>query len=271
LAVAGPAVFLVAIGLAVSDADSFFPVFMGGLVAWSAFWGVQLASAVNSARRAGDGYRPRWVNSVFVYMGFYLCSTVGGSLIAGSIRAELVEPFIVSSGIMAPTLVEGDQFFVVKRGQAARWDRGDVVVYNAADHSGDAVRYVKRVIARGGDEVAVEDQTVVVNGTVLAQEPCASPNLVVIGQTERCSVESLGAKSYQLVHHLIADGRRAPKAPSKLEPGAVFLMGDNRDNSNDSRFVGPTREASVVGRAVVVWFSFSRADGVRWRRLGRRL
>lgn len=269
LAVVGPTGLLLAIGLAVLDADSFFAVLMGGLVAWSAFWAVQLASAINATRRAGDGYRLGWFNSVFVYLGFYLCSTVGGNLIAEAVRAQLVEPFIVSSGDMAPTLVEGDQFFVVKRGPAAQWERGDVVVYDADNPHG--VRYAKRIIARGGDEVAVEGQTVLVNGTALPQQPCASPDLVVNGQPVRCSVELLAGKSYRVVHHPTADGRRQPRAPSQLEPGAAFVMGDNRDNSNDSRFVGPTKDTSVVGRAVVVWFSFSWTEGVRWSRLGRRL
>jgi signal peptidase I len=142
------------------------------------------------------------------------------------IQQFLVKPFYIPSPSMSPTLVEGDRVLVNRL--LYRFDspdRGDIVVF----HPPVAPRedYIKRVVAVGGDSVEVREGRLFVNGRA-QEEPYLEENM---------------EGSYAL---------------EKVPRGHVFVMGDNRNSSGDSRVFGPVAEESVIGKAFLVYWPLGR-------------
>ena len=151
-----------------------------------------------------------------------------GVLIALTARLFLVEVFWIPSESMVPTLQEGDRVLVNKLSYKAHdVHRGDVIVFErppAAVHPGqdDEIKdLIKRVVAVGGDTIEARDGSVYVNGERI-EEP-------------------------YLVEGTPTDGLPLTEVPE----GHVFVMGDNRTNSEDSRRFGPIDEDTIVGRAII--------------------
>ena len=127
--------------------------------------------------------------------------------------------------------------------------RGDIAVFiYPEDKSKD---FIKRVIAVGGDTVEVRNKKVFING-----EPMDDPHGVHVEDV-------IYPKSIQ---------RRDNMGPVKVPEGAIFVMGDNRDQSYDSRFWGFVKLEDVIGKAFIIYFSWdSDNSGVRWNRIGKLL
>ena len=166
------------------------------------------------------------------------------------IRSFVFEPFRIPSGSMMPTLLQGDFIFVKKYAYGLRLpvsetkiistgapERGDVLVFRLpADPS---INYIKRVVGLPGDEISYERHRLVINGEQvdLQQHPEATP-------TEPRFVEQLGEREHEILianaGYMVRDGNyRVPE-------GHYFVMGDNRDNSRDSRFIGAIPETSIL-------------------------
>jgi signal peptidase I len=169
---------------------------------------------------------------------------------------------------MLPTLLPGDLVLLDHRAVTPR--RGELVVFEPKRGGRYEVTgfSVKRVVAVEGDVVETRDHEVLVNGAALAHvdRPCA-PGTADPGGGH-CVLETLSAdRSYGLVWH---EARHEAWGPSTLGPGEVFVLGDNRDNSLDSRHLGLVQRSEVRGRVVAVWFSWGEGS-VRWSRIGREL
>jgi signal peptidase I len=137
------------------------------------------------------------------------------------VKIFVAEPFRIPSQSMEPTLRPGDQSLVWKLGGKAP-DRGDLVAFHAP-RTGEIL--LKRVVAVGGDTVGLEDGVLVVDGRRV-HEPYADP------------------KAIDSVYF----------GPVKVRPGTIFVMGDNRANSDDSRDFGAVPTDRIIGRAVArVW------------------
>lgn len=188
-------------------------------------------------------------------------------LVISSLRSALADWNDVPTGSMKPTIQEGDRvvvnklaydlkipFTMIRLWKWADPQRGDIVVLFSPE---DGVRLVKRVVALPGDRVEMVDNALFINGRPLKY----SSDEIVTTQDDISFLryETLGAVRHQV---MLTPQRSNPHVryygPTVVPPGHYFVLGDNRDNSNDSRFIGPIERRRIVGRATAVAFSLDR-------------
>ena len=195
-------------------------------------------------------------------------------LIVLVIRSFVFEPFRIPSGSMMPTLLQGDFIFVKKYSYGLRLpvtetkvvetgapERGDVVVFRLPQDP--SINYIKRVIGLPGDTLTYRDHRLTINGepVQLERSPDGGPSAPVY-------VEHLGERSHDIMitnPHSVKDGVYV------VPKGHFFVMGDNRDNSKDSRFIDAIPESHLVGEAVRVWMHMDGLSWPRWDRIGTRI
>jgi signal peptidase I len=197
-------------------------------------------------------------------------------LIVSSLRSALADWNDVPTGSMKPTIQEGDRVVVNKLAydlkvpfttvNIVKWDdpkRGDIVVLFSP---ADGTRLVKRVVAVPGDQVEMRDNQLFVNGQPARQSP-----ITVAQSAEHGTAYVLDEDLYGHSHKMMV----TPEIPAVRSFGPVavpqdhyFVLGDNRDNSNDSRFIGFIQRRRIVGKAVAVAFSLDRSNYFvpRWQR-----
>jgi signal peptidase I len=191
------------------------------------------------------------------------------------IRSFIFEPFRIPSGSMMPTLLQGDYIFVKKYSYGLRLpvietkivetgepERGDVVVFRLP--SEPSVNYIKRVIGLPGDELIYEQHRLTVNGELVAVAPDAGAS-----SSSPHFIEKLGDREHAI---LITDPRYSMRDGRYIVPeGHYFMMGDNRDNSRDSRFIGSIPETHLVGEAVRIWMHMDGLEWPDWARIGTKI
>ncbi|MDQ7089841.1 MAG: signal peptidase I [Methylococcales bacterium] len=201
-------------------------------------------------------------------------------LIVLLLRSFLVEPFRIPSGSMMPTLLIGDFILVNKFVYGVRLPvintevlkldtpkRGDIVVFRYPKNP--TVDYIKRVIGLPGDKVAYYNKKVHVNG-----EPMAQTSLEIykgLGQGDTMTGALHLTENLKTVEHsiLIRQGQPSIESVYIVPNGHYFVMGDNRDNSNDSRYWGTVPEANLVGKAFFIWMNWDwQYKGINFERIG---
>jgi signal peptidase I len=191
-----------------------------------------------------------------------------GLALATTLKREVLELFRTPSGSMQPTLVPGDHLVVLRETHDRAVERGDLVAF-ASPRDVSQV-FVKRVIGVAGDRVEIDGYRVSINGVVV--EAALDAAGYVTADAEPLSGElwheTVGAHRYQVLH--AAGGNAEPRVDVTVEPDSVFVLGDSRDNSFDSRHFGSVDRKLLRGRAVLVWASFS-DTGVNWQRFGLEL
>lgn len=175
------------------------------------------------------------------------------------LRSFLVEPFQIPSGSMLPTLKIGDFILVNKYHYGIRVpvantklisindpERGDVMVFKYPDNPN--INYIKRVVGLPGDRIRYVNKAIYVNGQKVPQQ--FEAKLDYLSPPKILAKEDQGG-----VVHEIYMNQSSPRAwPEWVVPeGHYFMMGDNRDNSNDSRYWGFVPDELVVGKAFAVW------------------
>lgn len=196
------------------------------------------------------------------------------------IRSFIVEPFRIPSESMLPTLHNGDFILVNKFAYGIKLpvlnseviatgdpQRGDVFVFRyPEDPSKD---YIKRVIGLPGDTVGYFNKIIYINGEAIAQQ-VKQKDIDLTGIVPAKSI-LLTEKLAGAHHDILINPDRYPEEVEVIIPeGAYFAMGDNRDNSSDSRVWGTVPEENVVGKAVFIWMSWSWSEGgIVWDRLGK--
>lgn len=199
------------------------------------------------------------------------------------LRSFLVEPFRIPSNSMMPTLLTGDFILVNKYAYGIRLPvldnkvvemgepaRGDVVVFRYPKDP--SVDYIKRVVGLPGDRVGYYNKIIYINSEPVGQVPAG----VYIGVGSGISMSGASERQEQLgeVLHDILVMPRTPGLEGEYVVGdsEYFVMGDNRDNSNDSRYWGPVPESNLVGKAFRVWMNWDGANGgVDWDRIGMKI
>ena len=201
-------------------------------------------------------------------------------LIVLVLRSFIVEPFRIPSGSMLPTLEVGDFIVVTKFAYGIRLPVTDTLVVDIADpERGDvvvfryprkpAINYIKRIVGLPGDTVAYYNRRVFINGEPLPLEKEGTylpPGDQPVGGKLVEFRERLG----DTVHSILLDpGNRSPEGEFVVPEGHYFVLGDNRDHSNDSRVWGYVPEGNLVGRARMIWMHWDWDDGgADWSRIG---
>ena len=199
-------------------------------------------------------------------------------ILALVIRTLFLQPFSIPSGSMRPTLLEGDYLFVTKwsygysryslpfspdifsgRIWGGEPQRGDVAVFKFPPNP--SIDYIKRVVGLPGDKIQMRDGQLFINGVGVAREKVGqidNPDITEVSRPVDVYRETLpNGVSYDtldLTQNGLGDNTREFDVP----PGHYFMMGDNRDNSADSRFaVGFVPYDHLVGRANIIFFSIA--------------
>jgi len=233
-----------------------------------------------AAKRAEGVAEPWWVE--------YAKSFFPVILIVFCIRSFLIEPFKIPSGSMIPTLHVGDFILVNKFTYGIRLpvinekvvqlnnpQRGDVMVFRYPEDP--SLDYIKRVIGLPGDTVEYRNKRLLINGVEQTQTPEGDYNYVESGM-RFVHTEKRQEKLGEIKHDLLVN----PEMPTlhldrvvefkgheyceydndnmvrcKVPEGQYFMMGDNRDNSRDSRYWGFVPDNQIVGKAFFIWMNFS--------------
>jgi signal peptidase I len=180
--------------------------------------------------------------------------------VLGSVRSAIADWNVVPTGSMNPTIIEGDRIFVNKLAYGlrvpftmwyvAQWSqpqRGEVVTFASP---ADGVRLVKRVIGLPGETIELRDDHLFINGEPATYTP-AGPE--VGGQVLATEVTDAGA------HPIVVTPARPARrnfGPVTVPADQYFVMGDNRDNSADSRYFGYVPRGAITGRSSAVVLSF---------------
>ena len=201
-------------------------------------------------------------------------------LIVLLLRSFLAEPFRIPSGSMMPTLLVGDFILVNKFTYGIRLPvinkkvielnepkRGDIVVFRYPKQP--SVDYIKRIIGLPGDKVAYYNKKLHINGTPINQVSLG--RYQGVGQGEDMTGAEHLLEDLSGVEHsiLTRDGVTSAEGVYVVPEGNYFVMGDNRDNSNDGRYWGFVPEENLVGKAFFIWMNWDwQHKGVGIDRIG---
>ncbi len=206
------------------------------------------------------------------------------AIVALFIRQFVVEAFKIPSGSMIPTLRIGDHLLVNKFVYGPRlpftdtrifsWkepQRGDIIVFKYPEN--ESKNFIKRVVGLPGDKIEIKNGILFINDQAVLtmdkgvyrdrDEPALSPYY----PKPELLQEQLGAVKHQILY--LHDQSGYNYGPILVPKDSVFVMGDNRDNSQDSRVWGFVRMNKILGKALIIYWSWD-GDGrwVRWERIG---
>lgn len=262
-----------------------FPTIMVLLVAVTgAIWAVDAAWLAPRRRAAAqaEGGAERAPSHIVEYARSFFPVF----LVVLLLRSFLVEPFRIPSNSMMPTLLTGDFILVNKYNYGIRLpvldrkvieigspERGDVVVFRAPQDP--STPFIKRIVGLPGDEVEYRADTLYLNGEAVPQERRGSYDGT--GSGAGMSGASLRRELLDGAAHEILVRQRGPASGLFQEMGEgrwvvpqghYFVLGDNRDNSHDSRFWGFVPDRLLIGRAFVIWFNWDWGHGIEFARIG---
>lgn len=229
----------------------------------------RIKSAVSDLKKAVDRPLPFFLKSV---VREYAQSIAVAIFLAMIIRAFIVEPYRIPSGSMVPTLLVGDRLVVNKfiYGFSLPFaqkkvfafnkpQRGDVIVFRNEEKK---INMIKRVVGISGDRVEIDKNRISINGVPVEKRALDSYEFVD-GLGNSATGQLYEETSDSGVHEILIDNNSSTamlldhgeKQTYVVPDGKYFVMGDNRDHSNDSRFWGFVDEYKIKGKAMMIYFS----------------
>lgn len=201
------------------------------------------------------------------------------------VRIAIMDFYIVPSSSMYPTLLEGDRVVANRLAYDIRLpltdvilarlndpQRGDIVTFSSPK---DGVRLIKRLIAVPGDVIELRDEKLLINGKEAVYQPSqADEKFQLVPTTEYSGKQEMYVESLGEIQHKILIRPEVPAlrtfGPFKVPADQYFMMGDNRDNSADSRYIGFVKRELITGRVQHLFFSLDAEDHYlpRWKRFG---
>ncbi|MGA8050523.1 MAG: signal peptidase I [Burkholderiales bacterium] len=243
------------------------------LVVTGAVWGLEVAWL--RKRRSAEVHQPWWIE--------YSVSFFPVILVVFLLRSFIVEPFKIPSGSMIPTLLIGDFILVNKFTYGIRLPivnqevirissphRGDVMVFRYPEDP--SLDYIKRVVGLPGDRIEYRDKRLIINGHLVPVRQMSDYLSRDTMQYSKRYLENLGGVEHQILIDedapaFVPQVRTFPYSQDcnynvdglvcKVPPGHYFVMGDNRDNSSDSRVWGFVPDENIVGRAFFIWLNLN--------------
>lgn len=198
---------------------------------------------------------------------------------AASYRIFFIAFVKVPTGSMANTIIPGDQL-VIKKRAFGEVERGNLVVLKWPKDP--AIHYVSRVVGLPGETIEVRDRIVLIDGQELQEQRVTVKDDDLSEHEMLPELSSEGAGPYRVFYYA-RDGSEAPRVPParettfgidtpfKIPDGQYFVMGDNRDNSYDSRFWGPVSRDGIIGKPTMIYWSSrpdkSGSEQDRWERI----
>lgn len=223
-------------------------------------------------KRSADADQPVLVDYARSFFPIFLIVLI--------LRSFIVEPFRIPSGSMIPTLLVGDFILVDKNTYGIRLplinkkviqrqnpERGDVVVFRYPNDP--STPFIKRVVGLPGDTIEYREKTLFVNGEKMPQTagiPFVGQRSAALHTGAIVADEELDGQAHQIL--------RTPRVPARthqtvVPPGNYFVLGDNRDNSRDSRYWGFVPDENLVGRAFMIWMNWD--GGPVFSRIGTKI
>ena len=232
------------------------------LIAAYLFYLYVILDSIRNARRLGDTYQLKSYNKWYIYLGIFVLLSLVQIAFEITGRAVLVQAYNTPAGSMIPALQVGDRILVNKLtygvhipfqdGYIARYSkpkRGDVVVYVYPQDRSKG--FLHRVIGEEGDLVEIRKKKVYINGQHF-DDPYAHFEGSNLSEQLKKIMDNFG--------------------PEKVPPDHIFVLGDNRDRSHDSRFRGFLDISDVKGKAFNIYWSWDGdSSRVRWRRIGMKI
>lgn len=218
-----------------------------------------LIDSIKLANKNRIQYKPKKYNRWYIYLAIYVITVfVAQPIFVHQIKENIIQAYKIPSGDMIPSIIIGDHVFVNKfiyKKYAP--ERGDIIVFKYPKDT--SIEYVKRMIAEQGDIVEIKNKKLFINN---------------IKQSENYIFHS-GEK--------IQDARYSDRdnfGPITVPDNFYFVLGDNRDNSSDSRFWGFVSNENLIGKVTGVYWSWNlqyplfskeRWQSIRWRRIGKQI
>lgn len=236
---------------------------------------IALSDILYFSKKRGD-------QAVMPYIIEFSKSFFPALLLVWIIRSFIIQPYRVPTGSLEPTVLPGD-FIAVKQfsyglrvpvinkkiAQVGLPKRGDIALFHWPVDTSKL--FVKRVIGLPGDHIVYKDKTLTINGKEMAQD--------YIGKATDIEQDGLTSEVDQKLENLDGVKHNIFVKPQSFDPvdidvivpeGHYFMMGDNRDDSDDSRAWGFVPENYLIGQAFGIWMSWdSMANSIRWNRIGK--
>jgi signal peptidase I len=225
--------------------------------------GIWLGAIIDAWREAAR--RQIYTRREWQVSGFYALMFLAGNLfilmlLINTMRQHMVQAFTIPTAAMEPGILRGDALFADKRYNCpnckTRVATGDIGIFVYPNDR--TTYYIKRVIGLPGDHVTIKDRHVIVNGKSLTREESTTGEHVP-------TTEQSDGRSWRVQWSKAAVG---PEIDLTVPPGQIFVLGDNRDASTDSRQFGTVPLSDLIGKARQIWFSTGE-NGIRWSRLGK--